>query len=56
MHSCTASITTATPRGLSLPDRLFARSPPSFSLNLQPFGENLDQTGEFRNTDHAAVW
>jgi hypothetical protein len=25
-------------------------------LNLQPFGENLDQTREFRNTDHAAVW
>ena len=25
-------------------------------LNLQPFGENPDQTREFRNTDYAAVW
>ena len=52
---CIASITTAMPRGLSTLSIVCAISAVILSYNLQPLGERLDQTGEFRNVDYAAV-
>jgi hypothetical protein len=52
MHWCVASVTTATPCGLSTASRQDAISA---VLDLQSFREHLDQARQLGNADHAVA-